>query len=160
MDKVLREQITSFLTSAQAHMTFFESVSDFPMDRINQFPPNVGYTPWMLLEHIRFTQNDIVDFIFNPKYLEPIWPDEYWPKNTLHADKKNWDETINEYKKDLEKLVKLVKDPKTDLSAKVKNGNGQTILRELLLIIDHTSYHIGEFAILRQIMGIWPKSHK
>ncbi len=160
MDSTIREQLVSFLTTAQAHMTFAESVADFPMDRINDFPPNIGYTPWMLLEHIRLTQIDIIDFMIDPKYKEPKWPDDYWPKKEIRADKKMWKETFKGYKNDLEKLVKYIKHPETDLSMRVKNGNGQTVIREILLVIDHNSYHIGEFGILRQIMGTWPEGHK
>lgn len=160
METSLRQQLISFLTSAQAHMTFLEAVDSFPVERINDFPPNVDYTPWMLMEHIRITQKDIVDFLLAPTYKEQTWPDEYWPKKSIKADKKMWEKTIVSYTKDLNTLTKIAIDKKIDLSAKVKNGDGQIILRELLLIIDHTAYHIGEFAILRQIMGTWPKGHK
>lgn len=160
MDQVIREQLVSFLTTAQAHMTVIEAVADFPVDRMNEFPKNIDYSPWMLLEHIRRTQKDIVDFLLDSSYKEPVWPDEYWPSKDVTADKKMWDETVNGYKVDNEKLVKLAKNPKIDLSAKVENGNGQTVIREILLVIDHNSYHIGEFGILRQIMGTWPKGHK
>lgn len=160
MDSIIREQLASFLTTAQAHMTFAKAVADFPMDRINEFPPNIKYSPWMLLEHIRLTQIDIIDFMLNRNYFEPKWPDDYWPKKEIKADDKIWKKTLEGYRKDLEKLVMYVKNPKTDLSAKVKNGNGQTIIREILLVIDHNSYHIGEFGILRQIMGTWSKGRK
>ncbi len=160
MNNIIREQLASFLATAQAHMTFVDAVADFPITRVNEFPLNVDYTPWMLLEHIRYTQKDIVDFMLESKYKEPKWPDEYWPKKVTKADKKMWNETIKGYKKDLERLIKMVKDSKVDLSAKVKGGTGQTIIREILLVIDHNSYHIGEFAILRQVMGTWPKGHK
>lgn len=141
-------------------MTFAEAVADFPIDRINDFPQNVEYTPWMLLEHIRLTQIDILDFMRDPKYVEPEWPKDYWPKKSVKADKKMWEKTVSGYMKDLKDLVELVKDEKRDLNEKVKNGTGQTVLREIILVIDHNSYHIGEFAILRQIMSTWPKGHK
>lgn len=159
MNKSFKELLELFLTTAQAHMTFAEAVADFPMDRINEFPPNVDYSPWMLLEHIRLTQVDIVDFMLDPRYKEPKWPDEYWPSKKIKATKAIWNKTINGYKSDLARLVKMVNDPRVDLSAKVENGNGQTIIREILLVIDHNSYHIGEFAILRQIMGTWQKKN-
>lgn len=155
-----KEQLVSFLTTAQAHMTFIEAVEDFPLDRINDFPTNVEYTSWMLLEHIRRTQKDILDFMIDPNYKEPKWPDDYWPKKEEKADEKIWNETISGFKSNLEKIVDLINDPATDLTKKVEKGTGQTIMREILLIIDHNSYHIGEFAVLRQIMGTWPKSHK
>ena len=160
MDSVLRQQLVTALTTAQAHMTFDDAVKDFPMEKINKFPPQVEYSPWMLLAHIRRTQKDILNFMTEKTYKEGKWPDDYWPKKSVRADAKMWKETIEGYGHDLEKLVALVKDPKLDLSAKVENGDGQVMLREILLVIDHTSYHIGEFGILRQIMGTWPKGHE
>lgn len=160
MDSVLRQQLIAFLTTAQAHMTFLDAVKDFPKERINEFPPHVDYSPWMLLEHIRLTQKDILDFMIDSKYKEPHWPDDYWPKKKVKADEKMWNKTVKGYTEDLEKLAVFVNDPKTNLDEKITNGDGQIILREMLLIIDHTSYHIGEFSILRQVMGTWPAGHK
>jgi len=160
MEAGIKEQLNAFLTTAQAHMTFLNAVENFPVERINDFPPHVDYSPWMLLEHIRITQKDILDFLVEPVYKEQKWPDEYWPKKTEKADEKKWKQTIKEYKKDLDRLVAYLEKPSTDLVARVKNGDGQTVIRELIMVIDHTSYHIGEFAILRQIMGTWPKGHK
>lgn len=87
------------------------------------------------------------------------WPDDYWPKKDEKATEQIWNRTIARYKKDLEALKKIVKDPKTDLYQKIPNGEGQTILREMLLVTDHLAYHTGEFAIMRQVMGTWKGSH-
>lgn len=160
MESEIKEQLEAFLKTALAHMTFAEAVSQFPTDRINDFPPHVEYTPWMLLEHIRITQKDILSFLIEPVYKESKWPDEYWPKKSELADKEMWNKTLNDYTNDLQAVVSYLQNPQTELGAKVTNGDGQTIVREILLIIDHTSYHIGEFAILRQIMGTWPKAKK
>ena len=141
-------------------MTYQDAVKDFPMDRINDFPPHGQYTPYMLLEHIRLTQKDIIDFMLNPKYKEPKWPDDYWPGKETKADEKMWNESIKGFDDDLKRLVSYVQNPATDLSAKVKNGDDQTILREVLLVIDHNSNEVGEFGILREVMGTWPKDRK
>ena len=100
---------------------------------------------------------DILDFMINPKYIEPEWPKDYWPKPSQKATKKDWDKTITDFKKDLAALLKMVKDPKIDFSAKIPKGSGQTFLREFLLVADHNSYHLGEFSIMRQVMGTWRK---
>lgn len=160
MDRLLRDQLVSFLTTAQAHMTYQDAVKDFPLDRINEFPPQGQYTPYMLLEHIRLTQKDIIDFMLDPDYKEPKWPDEYWPGKDTKADEKMWKDSLKGFEDDLHRLVTYIQDPKTDLSSKVENGDGQTVLREVFLVIDHNSNELGEFAILRQVMATWPKDRK
>jgi hypothetical protein len=157
---VIREQLISFLTTAQARMTFEEAVEDFPQEHINDFPPHGLYSPYMLLEHIRLTQKDIVDFMQDPEYKEPKWPEDYWPKKETKADEKMWQKSIDGFLEDRDKLIGLIKDEKTDLTAKVKNGTGQTIFREILLVIDHNSWELGEFSLMRQVMSTWPKDRK
>jgi hypothetical protein len=155
-DQGLREQLLQLLRGGQAHMTFDEAVADFPPEAINRRAPNVPYTPWHLLEHLRITQRDILDFIRDPDYREPSWPDEYWPPRDRMADSTGWAETIRAFREDLQALQAIATDPAIDLFATVPHGQGQTILRELLLVADHNAYHIGEFAILRQVMQTWP----
>lgn len=108
-----------------------------------------------MLEHIRLTQRDIIDFIIDPHYKEPHWPEDYWPTKTTQASSDQWNTTIALYEADVELMVEIVKNPDYDFFAKIPHGDGQTILREALLIIDHSAYHIGEFAILRQIEKNW-----
>jgi len=153
-DKVLREQLAIFL-GTQAHMSLADAVKGFPLKDMNVRPPNVPYTFWHLLEHIRIAQWDIIDFIRNPDYEELEWPRGYWPPKNAKATKKDWDETIARYQSDLKEMIALVKNPRTDLHAKIPHGDGQTILREAILIVDHNAYHIGEFAILRQVVNNW-----
>ncbi len=155
-DMALREQLLKLLQGGQAHMTLDQAVADFPPEHINRRPPHVPYSPWHLLEHLRITQRDILDFIRDPQYREPSWPDEYWPPRDQDADPAAWEHTIRAFQEDLEALEALVRDPATDLHATVPHGQGQTILREVLLVADHNAYHIGEFAILRQVMQTWP----
>lgn len=154
-DQIIRKQLVKFLNDSLAHMTLNEAVTDFPLGKINEKFPNGTYTPWHLLEHIRLTQRDIVDFCQNPNYKEPQWPQDYWPKESALADPKQWKETINIIRNDLKTLTKITLDKKTNLYTPIPWGNGQTILREIILVIDHNSYHVGEFAIMRQVMNSW-----
>ncbi len=155
-DQALREQLLKLLRGGQAHMTFDQAVADFPPDQINHRPPHVPYSPWHLLEHLRFTQRDILDFIRDPRYREPSWPDEYWPPPEQDASAGDWAQAIRAFREDLQALEALVRDPATDLYARIPHGQGQTFLREILLVADHNAYHIGELAILRQVMQTWP----
>ena len=138
-------------------MTLAEAVENYPVSKINDIFPNGEYSSWHLLEHIRRTQNDILNFIVNPNYEELNWPKDYWPERNEKANQKDWDKTIEAFEKDIAALEKIAQDPKTDLYAKIVWGDGQTVLREILLVADHNAYHIGEFAIMRQVMKTWKR---
>ena len=113
------------------------------------------YTFWHLLEHIRIAQWDILDFIRNPDYEERAWPEGYWPAPDAEADLQQWNQTIAAIRADMAELQAMVQDPTTDLYADLPHAPGYTILREMLLVADHNAYHIGEFGILRQVIGAW-----
>lgn len=151
----LRQQLLNYLSARHAHAGFGDAISGLPVRLINQKLPNVPYSFWQLLEHMRITQNDIVDFIRNPGYKYKPWPKDYWPDGKQKADGKMWVKAVAQYKKDFADLNKIVSNPKTDLLAKIPHGEGQTILREVMLTIDHNAYHIGEFILLRRALKIW-----
>ena len=141
-------------------MPFEEAVADFPDDAINLRPPNVDYTPWHLLEHLRLTQADILDYVVNPDYVEQEWPAAYWPARDATATRARFDETISGFIADKDALRGLVTDPARDLFAVIPGTPGHTLLREVRIDADHNAYHVGEFAVLRQVMGTWPPGHE
>jgi hypothetical protein len=155
-DDALRRQLTGLLDGVGAHMPFDEAVADFPDDAINRRPPNVDYTPWHLLEHLRLTQADILDYVVNEAYVEPSWPADFWPERDTTATREMFDQTIRAFRADLVALRALVADPARDLFAIIRGTPGHTLLREVRIDADHNAYHVGEFAILRQVMGTWP----
>jgi len=155
-DAALRKNLLDLLAGEGAHMTFEEAVADFPDDAINRRPPNVSYSPWQLLEHVRLTQADILEYVTNPSYVEQSWPEDYWPKPDATATREQFAETIRGYLADRQVLSDLVADPERDLFAMIPNSPGHTLLREIRIVADHTAYHVGELAILRQVMGTWP----
>ena len=159
-DIVIREQLIELLKGEHAHMPLREAAKNFPEEFMNTAFLNGTYSAWGLLEHIRITQWDILDFISNAKYKEISWPNDYWPPEGQKATKMDWEKTIKQFEKDNIALQKLVKNPKTDLYAKIPHGDGQTIFREIMVVGNHNSYHIGEFAIMRQAMDTWEKNHK
>lgn len=159
-DTLVREHVLQLLRGGNAHMPFEDAVADFPMARINDVFPNGTYTPWHLLEHLRISQWDILDFIRNPNYQEMEWPKDYWPAPDSQATEAEWQRTIAQFQDDMRQLQQMVSDPQTDLYARIPHGTGQTILREMLLVADHNAYHIGEFAIMRQVMGTWGAEHQ
>ena len=160
LDTQLREGLNALLTGGNAHMTFEQAVADFPLEHMNTNPPHVSYTPWHLLEHLRRAQWDILEFIINPEHVSPPWPEGYWPTPDEQADRAAWEKTIASFHADQHALSVLVMDPETDLVTPIPYGTGQTILREILVVADHNAYHIGEFAVLRQVMQTWNDPHE
>jgi hypothetical protein len=156
----LRRQLGELLDGVGAHMPFVEAVADFPDGAINLRPPNIDYTPWHLIEHVRLTQADILDYVVNPNYVEPSWPADYWPDRDAMATREEFDETVRGVIADKDALKALVLDPERDLFAVIPGSPGHTLLREVRVDADHNAYHVGEFGILRQIMGTWPPGHQ
>jgi hypothetical protein len=156
MPATMRSEALAILDSVDAHMTFDDAVADFPEWAINARPPNVDYTPWQLLEHLRITQWDILEYIRNPEHVSPDWPIGYWPDRDATATSAEFGATVAAFRADLAALRELVADPATDLLAAMPHTPGHSVMREVRIVADHNAYHIGEFAILRQVMGSWP----
>jgi hypothetical protein len=155
-DDVVREQVLQLLKGGNAHLPLDKLIDEFPPGAFNEPPPNVPYSPWHLLEHIRIAQWDILEFIRNPDHVSPEWPAGYWPPKAERADVARWQETVQALRSDMAELQAIVQDPTTDFYADLPHAEGYTILREMLVVADHNSHHLGEFAILRQVMGTWP----
>ena len=156
-DPSLRRQLVELLEGAQAHATFDDVVKDFPAKLRGKIPEGLPHSAWMLLEHIRIAQYDILDFSRNPKYKAMKWPAEYWPKSAAPADAAAWDRSIKAFHEDLEAMKDLVHNPKTDLFASIPWGDGQTVLREAMLVADHTSHHLGQLIDVRRLLGAWKR---
>jgi hypothetical protein len=158
-EAVMRAQVAKLLAGGNAHMTFEQAVADFPASAYNRRPPHVSYTPYHLLEHLRISQWDILQFVLDPDYESPEWPKGYWPSADVEADQEMWQASLDGFLADWEQLQQLANDPNVDLTAPLPHAPDYTLLRELLLAADHNAYHIGEFGILRQVMGTWPEGH-
>jgi hypothetical protein len=156
----LRAEAVKLLRGRGAHMPFEEAVAGFPDEAMNERPPNVSYTPWQLLEHLRRTQRDILEYIRDRAYVAPSWPEDYWPSPDAVTDRAGFDATLAGFRSDADALEAIVLDPAVDLLAPLSGTPGHTLLREIRLVGDHNAYHIGEFAILRQVMGTWPAGRR
>lgn len=159
-EEVIKKELLDLLASKNAHMDFYAATADFPIDRINEKFPKGSYSSYGLIEHIRRTQKDILDFCINPNYKELAWPKDYWPDPEFKATEKDWNKTIENFMKDMAELEDLVKNPKIDFYSKIPWGDGQVIFREVMMVADHNAYHVGELAIMRQVMGTWNKGHE
>jgi hypothetical protein len=110
---------------------------------------------WDLLEHARMAQRDILDFTVNPKHVSLDWPAGYWPNSLAPANDAEWEKSVREFFDDLKEMEKLVSNPRTDLFARILHGTGQTFLRQVLLLIDHNSYHLGQLVLVRRLLDAW-----
>jgi uncharacterized damage-inducible protein DinB len=157
MDTSLRDYLARALSWAEAHTSLEDATADLPANLRGRAPNGLPYSPWQLLEHIRISQHDILDFCRNPGYREMKWPDEYWPSVPEPPSDGAWDESLRRIREDREGLEALARDPSVDLAARIPHGTGQTYLREILLVIDHTAYHLGELIVVRRLLGAWPR---
>jgi hypothetical protein len=155
-DKALREHVLYLLDGGGAHAKFDEVVADIPPKLLGQKPAGLPHSLWMLLEHLRLAQWDILEFSRNPKHASPKWPEGYWPKTEAPPSPAAWNAGVKQFREDLKAMQDLVKDPKTDLFAKIPWGDGQTVLREVLLLADHNAYHLGQMLDVRRLLGAWP----
>jgi hypothetical protein len=148
----LRKHVLSALQMEGAHLSFHEALADFPVEMRGKKPKGAPHTAWQLLEHMRLAQEDILDFSRNPKYEERKFPDDYWPATDAPPNEKAWDHSIKQFEKDLQAMQTLITETE-DLFAKIPHGQGQTLLREALLVADHNSYHLGQLVFLRKMLG-------
>lgn len=153
-DAALRQHLVKLLKGGDAHVVFEDAVKDFPAKLRGTTPDGAEHSPWQVLEHLRIAQGDILDFSVNPEYKPREWPKEYWPE-AAPPDRTAWDKSIHTYLKDREALCALLADEKTDLYARIPHGDGQTILREALVVADHNAYHLGQLVLLRRLLGAW-----
>ena len=153
--EALRKHLLDLLQGANAHVNFDSVVSGFPVERAGAKPRGAPHTGWQLLEHMRIAQWDILEFSRDPKHVSPEWPDGYWPKAESPPSKTAWSKSARAFRADLKAMAELVADPANDLLAPFPHGQGQTLLREALLVADHNAYHAGQFVLLRRLLGVW-----
>lgn len=151
----LRQHLIKLLDWDDAHIDFDSVVDGVPAGLRGQRPEGLPYSAWELLEHMRITQRDILDFCRYEVYDSPAWPDECWPKTAGPPSEKAWDDSVAAFRADRRTLMELIGDPLTDVCAKIPHGTGQTYLREVLLVADHGAYHLGEMVAVRRLLGTW-----
>jgi uncharacterized damage-inducible protein DinB len=151
----LREHLLYLLKGGGAHLNFDKAIADLPAELRGAKPPGVPHTPWRLLEHLRIAQWDILEFTRNPRHVSPPWPEGYWPDGDAPPDDGAWDQSAAAFRADLRAMQDLVTDPATDLFTPLPHGEGQTALREALLVADHNAYHLGQLVVVRRLLGAW-----
>jgi len=149
-DQLLRDHLLYLLKGGGAHINFDDALADWPAQLVGVKVANFPHTAWMLLEHMRLAQRDILEFSRNSKHVSPAWPEGYWPASEAPSDEKAWTASVAAFKQDLRAMERLVSDRKADLYARIPWGDGQTLLREALLVADHNAYHLGQLVMMRK----------
>ena len=153
-DQPLRDHLLELLRGGHAHLRLDKALADLPPELRGAKAPGLPHTIWQLLEHLRIAQWDILEFSRDEKHVSPDWPAGYWPK-TEAPDDVVWEKSLESFHRDLQAMQDLVADPKTDLVAKLPWGDGQTVLREAMMLADHNAYHLGQIVSVRQALGAW-----
>src|SRR5271166_4175396 len=156
-DQSLRDHLLYLLKDGGAHVGFDDAMGDWPVQLAGVKVANFPHTAWMLVEHMRLAEWDILEFSRNAKHVSPAWPEGYWPASEAPPNEKAWTASIAAFKKDLRTVERLVSERKVDLYARIPWGDGQTILREALLVADHNAYHLGQMLDARRLLGAWPE---
>ena len=151
----LRQNLAYLISGGGAHAKFDDVIKSLPPELRGRKPENFPHSPWMILEHIRIAQWDILEFSRDKKHVSPKWPDEYWPKAEKPPNPTAWNKSVQQFRADQQAMIDLVENPKTDLFAKIPWGDGQTILREALLVADHNAYHLAQIVDVRRMLGAW-----
>ena len=154
-EQSLRRHLLDLLAGGGAHAKFDDVIKGLPPKLRGEKPAKFPHSPWMLLEHLRLAQWDILEFSRKPKHVSPPWPAGYWPKKPAPANAAAWNKSIQQFRRDLKAMQHLVANPKTDLFARIPWGDDQTVLREALLVADHNAYHLGQMLDLRRMLGSW-----
>jgi hypothetical protein len=154
-DAALREQLIELLHGGHAHTPFDNVVRGCPLELVGVRPANAPHSVWELLEHLRIAQNDILRFSQSADYVSPKWPEGYWPSTPAPRNKAQWDDSVRAFRDDLAEFESLLRDPEQDLFRRIPWGDGQTLLREALLLADHNSHHLGQMILVRRLLGAW-----
>ena len=157
LDAALRKELVAALRGGNAHALFEDVVTNFPAGKRAE-KAGLPYSAWQLLEHIRIAQNDILRFSTNHDgvYKELPFPEGYWPKSAKPPSGDAWETSVAAVLSDRDALIQILGDRRNDLVTPFPWGDGQNLLREAILVIDHNSYHVGELLTLRRLLGIWP----
>ena len=157
-DASLRKHLVELLQGGQAHARISDALADFPAEKRGVCANGLQHTAWQLLEHVRLAQRDILEFSRDPQHASPDFPEGYWPKTPVPQDDAAWRKSVQSVASDSRAMIRLVTNPGSDLHRAFAWGEGQTLLREALLLADHNAYHLGQIVDLRRALGIWKKS--
>ena len=155
VDRSLRTHVAALLASSEAHLNFDDAIGGIAPEHRGARPPGATHSAWQLLEHLRICQWDILEFSRDPGHVSPAWPAGYWPSTEGPPSTKAWQKSVAAFRAGLRAMQELVADPGRDLFARVDHPDAEakhTLLREALLLADHSAYHIGQLVQLRRLL--------
>lgn len=155
-DAALRDHLVNLLEGKGAHRDLTYAFRGVPGESRGVRPQGLPYSLWELLEHIRISQWDIVEFSRDRDHQSPDWPTGYWPDHPAPESQEAWDRSLEAVTADRSRMIGLVRDPENELFAPFEWGDGQTLLREALLVADHNAYHTAQVVVVRRLLGLWP----
>lgn len=152
----IKEIMVKHLVGGEAFMPTEEILKKIPFSELGKKPAGLPYSFYEIFFHIKFTQNDILEYCTQENYRSPDWPKCYWPDRAEPENENSWNELKSGYFKDRDQLIALILSEETGLLDTVPSGGDHTFLREILLVIEHTSYHCGQLLILLRHLGLYP----
>jgi hypothetical protein len=151
-DEEQRAALVRLLEGGRAHASVASALRAFPRALRGARPRGAPHTPWQLLEHLRISQRDILDFSLDPEHPSPPWPEGFWPPSASPPDARAWERSVRAFLRDLRELVAIAKDPRRDLAVPLP-GTRTTWLGQICLAASHNSYHLGQLFLLRKTLA-------
>jgi len=150
-EQILRDHLVNLLNGHETHITFDKATEEYPIDIVGMEAPGMPYTAWQIMEHMRIVQWDVLNFSISAEHVSPDFPDGYWPKKATPNQEQDWINSVDIFKTELEEMKNLARNPEVNLFAPIPHGNGQTILREINVVADHNSYHLGQLMLIKKM---------
>jgi len=154
-NELLIDNLVNLLNKGNAHVPLDDALKNIPFDLLGKRPGGLPYSIYQLAEHIRISQWDIVEFSYNAKHVSPDWPDEYWPSETEPRLVSEWKKCTTQITNDRKRFIELLKGAGHEIYTPFNYGEGQSLLKEALVLADHNSYHTGEIIVLRRLLNAW-----
>lgn len=154
-DKTVRSLLLEQLEGRNAHVDFKQAVQGLTFKQAGIRVEGVPHTIWELIEHIRIGQDDIIEFCNNPDYEALDWPDDYWPEESKPESQEQFEKSIQAVQEGIEEMGELIRNSQNNVQEVFLHGDGQTLFREAMLIVDHNAYHIGQIVLIRRLLGSW-----
>jgi hypothetical protein len=155
-NKLVIKNLIDLIEKGNAHVSLDKALSDTPFSLLGEKPGGLPYSIWQLAEHIRIAQWDILEFSRDASYVSPEWPAGYWPKENAPKSEEEWQNCILAIGKDRKAFSELIRNSGDSLEKSFPHGDGQSLLKEALVLADHNSYHTAEIIILRRLLNAWP----
>lgn len=153
----MKHQLVTHLKGGEAFVSIEEVLNSIPYGYLGKRTGNLPYSFYEIFFHIWYTQRDILNYCLDEYYKLAEWPRDYWPESHTPKDMDSWNALKNQYFEDRDKFIKYIQDPSTDILATIGQEKKHTLLREILLVIEHSAYHTGQLLVILREIGTYGK---